>query len=53
MRLSFSDTHHAYIGAWVELSAPLSDDDVPGRTGLAAVELDAKHLGQGATSVLC
>lgn len=46
-------THHAYIGPRVELSASLPDDDVPSGAGLAAIELDAKHLGQGATPILC
>lgn len=46
-------THHAYIGAWMEFSASLPDNDVSSRAGLATIELDAEHLGQGATSVLC
>lgn len=44
---------HAYIGAWMEFSASLPDNDVSSRAGLATIELDAEHLGQGATSVLC
>ena len=45
------ETHHSHMCTRLEFGATLSDDDVPGLTSLAAVQLDTQHLGLRASTI--